>query len=53
METREGRPFSTPDVATRIAAHALAENAVLVTTNEREFRWVEGLAVENWGVEMR
>ena len=31
-----------------IAAHALAENVVLVTNNEREFRRVEGLAVENW-----
>ena len=31
-----------------IAAHTLAENAVLVTNNEREFRRVEGLVVENW-----
>jgi len=38
---------------TLIAAHALAENAVLVTNNEREFRRVEGLVVENWAGEMR
>ena len=31
-----------------IAAHALAENLVLVTNNEREFKRVKGLKVENW-----
>lgn len=31
-----------------IAAHALAEGAILVTANEREFRRVDGLGVENW-----
>ena len=31
-----------------IAAHARTLNATLVTANEREFRRVEGLAVENW-----
>ena len=31
-----------------IAAHALAEKAVLVTNNVREFERVEGLRVENW-----
>lgn len=31
-----------------IAAHALALDAVLVTDNEREFRRVAGLKVENW-----
>ena len=31
-----------------IAAHALAESAVLVTANEREFRRVDGLGVINW-----
>lgn len=31
-----------------IAAHALAEGLVLVTNNEREFRRVPGLAIENW-----
>ncbi len=31
-----------------IAAHALAQNATLVTNNEREFQRVPGLKVENW-----
>jgi len=31
-----------------IAAHALAENLILVTGNDREFARVPGLRVENW-----
>jgi tRNA(fMet)-specific endonuclease VapC len=31
-----------------IAAHALAEGLTLVTANEREFRRVPGLKVQNW-----
>ena len=31
-----------------IAAHALALGATLVTINEREFKRVKGLKVENW-----
>jgi len=31
-----------------IAAHALADDLVLVTNNEREFKRVPGLRVENW-----
>jgi len=31
-----------------IAAHALAENLILVTNNKREFKRVKGLKVENW-----
>jgi tRNA(fMet)-specific endonuclease VapC len=31
-----------------IAAHALAEELTLVTNNEREFRRVRGLKVQNW-----
>lgn len=31
-----------------IAAHALAEDAVLVTNNTREFQRVAGLKLENW-----
>ena len=31
-----------------IAAHAKAENAILVTNNVREFERVEGLVIEDW-----
>lgn len=31
-----------------IAAHAIAEDLTLVTNNEREFRRVKGLKLENW-----
>ena len=31
-----------------IAAHALSDDLTLVTNNEREFRRVPGLKVENW-----
>jgi tRNA(fMet)-specific endonuclease VapC len=31
-----------------IAAHALAADLVLVTNNEREFRRVNDLKIENW-----
>lgn len=31
-----------------IAAHAMAEGLTLVTNNEREFKRVKGLKVENW-----
>ncbi len=31
-----------------IAAHALSENLILVTNNEKEFKRVKGLRVENW-----
>jgi len=31
-----------------IAAHALSADASLATSNEREFRRVPGLRVENW-----
>ena len=33
-----------------IAAHALAENSVLVTNNAQEFLRVPGLAVEEWAL---
>ena len=35
-----------------IAAHALAENAVLVTNNTKEFDRVPGLHIENWVAEL-
>jgi tRNA(fMet)-specific endonuclease VapC len=34
-----------------IAAHAIAEGLILVTNNEREFRRVPALKVENWVAE--
>ena len=43
---RSGFPAGPLD--TLIAAHALSQSAVLVTDNEREFRRVRGLEVENW-----
>lgn len=43
---RAGTPLDEPDL--RIAAIALANGLTLVTGNERHFRRVPGLAVENW-----
>lgn len=43
---REGAPIGPLD--TLIAAHAAALKVALVTNNEREFRRVPGLRVENW-----
>ena len=43
---RAGTPIAPLD--TLIAAHALALDCTLVTNNDREFRRVDGLAVENW-----
>ena len=45
---RAGTPIGANDLF--IAAHALALDAVLVTANEREFRRVPGLKVENWAI---
>ena len=45
---RAGMPIGPLD--TLIAAHALARELTLVTNNEREFRRVTGLRVENWAV---
>lgn len=41
-----GTPIGGNDLL--IAAHALALGMIMVTDNEREFRRVPGLAVENW-----
>ncbi|NBD95655.1 MAG: PIN domain-containing protein [Gammaproteobacteria bacterium] len=41
-----GTPIGANDLW--IAAHALTLDAILVTDNEREFRRVPGLNVENW-----
>ena len=43
---QSGTPLAEPDL--RIAAIALTFDLVLVTGNERHFRRVPGLAVENW-----
>jgi len=43
-----GTPIGANDLF--IAAHALALDATLVTANEREFRRVPGLRVENWAI---
>lgn len=41
-----GTPIGANDLW--IGCHALAVSATLVTNNEREFRRLAGLAVENW-----
>jgi tRNA(fMet)-specific endonuclease VapC len=43
---RKGSPIGNMDLL--IAAHALAEYAVLVSNNTREFERVPGLKLENW-----
>jgi tRNA(fMet)-specific endonuclease VapC len=43
---RAGQPIGSNNLW--IAAHALADDLTLVTNNEREFRRVSGLRVENW-----
>ncbi len=43
---QSGRPIGGMDLL--IAAHAMAEDSVLVTNNAREFLRVPGLAVEEW-----
>lgn len=46
---RSGQPIGSMDLM--IAAHALAEDSVLITNNAREFHRVPGLAVEEWAIE--
>ena len=43
---RKGTPIGTMDML--IAAHARAENLILVTNNTREFERVTDLKIENW-----
>ena len=42
----KGKPIGPNDML--IAAHALANDLVLATANEKEFSRVEGLQIENW-----
>jgi tRNA(fMet)-specific endonuclease VapC len=46
---RVGKPIGGMDLM--IAAHALAEDSVLITNNTREFHRVPGLAVEEWAMD--
>lgn len=46
---RVGKPVGGMDLM--IAAHALAEDSVMVTNNAREFHRVPGLAVEEWALD--
>jgi tRNA(fMet)-specific endonuclease VapC len=43
-----GKPIGGMDLM--IAAHALAEDSVVITNNAREFHRVPGLAVEEWAI---
>lgn len=45
---RSGTPIEGMDLL--IAAHAIAEDSVVVTNNAREFLRVPGLAVEEWAL---
>jgi tRNA(fMet)-specific endonuclease VapC len=42
----KGTPIGLMDLL--LAAQALSEKLVLVTNNEKEFRRVDGLKIENW-----
>jgi tRNA(fMet)-specific endonuclease VapC len=42
----QGQPIGSMDLM--IAAHALAEDSVVVTNNAKEFQRVPGLAIEVW-----
>jgi len=46
---KAGKPIGGMDMM--IAAHAMAEDSVLVTNNAREFHRVPGLAVEEWALD--
>jgi tRNA(fMet)-specific endonuclease VapC len=43
---RQGTPIGSLD--TMIAAHALSQQATLITNNTREFAKVPGLNLDNW-----
>lgn len=43
---KKGKPIGSNDLL--IAAHALSLNVILVTNNEKEFKRIAELTVENW-----
>lgn len=43
---RQGAPIG--EIDTQIAAHALAENLILVTHNTKHFESIEGLKLKDW-----
>lgn len=43
---KDGKVIDDADIF--IAACALVEEATLVTNNEKHFKWIKGLKVENW-----
>lgn len=43
---RSGKVIGTLDML--IAAHALSKGLIVVTNNEKEFKRVKGLSIENW-----
>lgn len=43
---KQGTPIGSMDML--IAAHALSLNCILVTNNEREFRLIPTLKIQNW-----
>lgn len=43
---KDSHPIGPLDLL--IAAHALSQNLILVTNNDKEFRRITGLKVENW-----
>lgn len=43
---KKGETIGSNDLL--IAAHALSLNLILVTNNEKEFKRVDGLKIENW-----
>ena len=44
--TTQGKPIGSNDLF--IAAHAIAENATLITNNTREFERIENLKILSW-----
>ena len=46
---RTGKPIGGMNLM--IAAHAMAEDSVVITNNAREFLRVPGLAVEEWAID--